>query len=142
MSIGHDINGEVYGLIDVNVYMSDPQSTLPKSFNAFVKQQAESLCGSDNSIESITCSQKSIEPYTSPKGDVGQKMELTLVHKNLKTGTTTSEIYGPFYVFDTTPTGPREADIPFRYSGVFVYPSFTAFLLDQVISTLELPKQK
>jgi hypothetical protein len=149
VSLGHNLNGELVPLIDVDLYKSDPESTLPKSFAAFVKQQTEAVCGSDNSIEAISCTQASSTSYTSPKGVSGQKLELKMTRRNLKTGTTTSEMYGPFYVFDITPTGPREADIPFRYEGLFVYPSFSAFLqgtttpelLTQVINTLQIPKK-
>lgn len=151
VSIGHQ--RPPYGLVpfvDVNIYKSDPQSKLPSSFDAFAKAQAAELCGSDDSVASITCTQKSVAPYTSAEGLIGTKMELTATFKNLKTGTTTSSTYGPLYVFDTTASATREAGAPLRYSGVFVYQSFTAFLagtsspalLNQVVDTLTLPTKK
>jgi hypothetical protein len=97
-------------------------------------------------IESITCTQVGVTPYTSPKGLSGQMLDLTLVRKNLKTGTTTSSTYGPFYVFNTTATATPDA--PLRYTAIFVYPrsllsvdegTTTPALMQQIIGSLALP---
>lgn len=150
VTVGHRVKGGFAPVVEVNTYESDPQSALPKTFAIFVKQQIEALCGSDDSQTSITCTQTDVAPYTSALGEKGETMNLKAVSKNLKTGTTTSATYGPFYVFSTTPTNPNTKDKAFHYSGVFIYPSFIAFLggntspelLHQVIDTFAFPKQK
>lgn len=144
ISVGYAVPGGFDPHIEVVNYQSDPQSPLPKGFQAFVKQQAFALCGSDGPIESISCSQASSTAYTSPTGIQGQELHLTLVKKNLATATTSSESYGPFYVFDTTATS--TTDRPFRYSALFVYPSLADFLqgtttpdlMQQIMGTLTI----
>lgn len=135
-------------LIEVTRYQSDPDTALPKDFDTFMKRQAGAVCGADGPTESISCTQVGATPYTSPKGISGQKLDLTLVRKNLKTGTSTSSTYGPFYVFDTTASS--TPDSPLRYSAIFVYPALPAFLsgtttpalMDQVMSTFTLKNSR
>lgn len=138
-------NGEILmPNVEINRYQSDPDEKSPASFDAFMKKQAGALCGADGPTESVTCTQVGLTPYTSPKGLSGQKLDLTLVRKNLKTGTTTSSTYGPFYVFNTTP--PPTPDVPLRYTAIFVQPALSAFLdgttspalMDEVMGTLVL----
>lgn len=134
--------------IEVTRYQSDPDIATPATFDLFVKRQAGALCGADSSIESVTCTEVGVTPYTSPMGVVGQKLGLTLVRKNLKTGTTTSSTYAPFYVFNTTPVATSTTGVPARYSAIFIYPSLAAFLsgtttpalMEQVLNTFELEK--
>ncbi len=148
VSIGHYVNGELLPFVDINEYKSDPESARPKTFELFAKLQTEAFCGSDNSLISITCTLASTTAYTSKKGAVGHKMDLTAVRKDLKTGKSTNESYGPIYVFETTPLVPREEGVTERYSGIFIYQSFTAFvigtsspeLLNSVVDSLELTK--
>lgn len=131
--------------VEVNRYQSDPDVAAPPSFDAFMKKQASALCGADGPVESVTCTQVGVTATTTAGGLSGQMLDLTLVRKNLKSGTTTSSTYGPLYVFNTTavPT----PDSPLRYTAVFVYPALSAYLsgtttpllLDQVVSTLKLP---
>ena len=129
----------------MNRYQSDPDEAAPASFDAFMKRQAGALCGADGPTESISCTQVGVTPTTTANGLSGQMLNLTLVRKNLKTGTTTSTTYGPMYVFNTTE--PATADAPLRYTGIFVYPALSAFidqgtttpaLMDQIMSTLML----
>lgn len=145
VSIGKE-NGDVLTpYIEVNLYQSDPDEKTPVSFDAFIKRQAGLLCGADGPVESITCTEVGVTPYTNPLGEDGSKLDLTLVRKNLKTGTTTSSTYGPFYVFNTSAT--PTADSPLRYSAVFIYPSLSAFidgtttpvLEQQIVSTFKVP---
>ncbi len=132
-------------LVEVVRYESDPDVTLPATYSDFIQKQAENLCGADGPRESITCTSAVAKPYTSPKGLVGKELTLTLVRKNLKTATTTSIDYGPFYVFNMTPQPTRETLA--RYSALFVYPSLAAFidansspaLLQQVVDSLVIP---
>lgn len=145
VSVGTVFGDMLIPYVEVTRYQSDPDVAIPGSFDAFMKRQASALCGTDGSVESITCTQVGVTPYTSPKGLSGQTLNLTLVHKNLKSGTTTSSTYGPFYVFNTTAT-PRP-DAPLRYSAIFIYPALSAFLsgtttpelMQQVIGTFALP---
>jgi hypothetical protein len=148
VSVGHK-NGQVLiPDVEVNRYQSDPQAALPKDFDTFMKLQASALCGTDASTESVTCTEVGVTPYTSPKGFDGQKLDLTLVRKNLKSGTTTSNTYGPFYVFNTTSTSTVTTDNPLRYSAIFVYPALSAFLdgttspalMDEIMNTLTITK--
>lgn len=141
--------GEVFTpYVEISRYRSDPDTATPATFDLFMKQQAGALCGADDSIESITCTEVGVTPYTSPKGVVGQKLALTLVRKNLKTGTTTSSTYAPLYVFNITSTATSTSANPKRYSAIFIYPSLSAFLsgttnpelMDQVLNTFELKK--
>jgi hypothetical protein len=126
VSIGTKNDAGLDPLVEVTRYGSDPDSALPKSFDTFMKLQAGVLCGADGPIESIACTEIGVTPYTSPTGLSGQMLNLTLIKKNLKTGTTTNETYGPFYVFNTT--NPATTDTPLRYSGIFIHPSLAAFL--------------
>jgi hypothetical protein len=130
-------------LINVVRYQNDRDVALPASFNAFVTRQAAALCGSDNSIESITCSAPVFEPYTSVVQSVdGQKLTLTMTRRNLETGAVTTSDYGPIYVFDIS----KEPDVDEtrRYRAVFIYPALAAVLkevdttalLDQIMGTL------
>lgn len=144
VSIGEENGDAITPYIEVNRYQSDPDVATPGSFDAFMKRQASALCGADGPTESITCTEVGVTPYTSPKGLTGQMLNLTLVKKNLASGTTTSSTYGPFYVFNTT--DPATEDAPLRYSAIFVYPSLAAFvdgtttpaLMDQVIGSFAL----
>lgn len=141
VSIGKKNGDGLDPLIEVTLYQSDPDSPTPKKFDTFMKLQAAALCGADGSVESVSCTQVGVTPYVSPTGLAGQMLNLTLVKKNLKTGTTTNATYGPFYVFNTT--NPPTPTDPLRYSAVFIYPSLSAFMngttspaiMQQVLST-------
>ncbi len=152
VSIGRQ-NGQVLmPLVEVNRYQSDPDIETPETFDAFMKRQASALCGNDNSLESVSCTEVAVTPYENPNGATGQKLDLTLIRKNLTSGTTTSSTYGPIYVFNTTSTSTPDAtatstpESTLRYSAIFVYPALSAFLisstspelLNQVITTFEL----
>lgn len=148
VSIGTDNDEGIDPLVEVVRYQSDPDTALPTTFDAFMKRQAAALCGADGPVESIACTQVGVTAYTSPMGIPGQKLDLTMVRKNLKSGTTTSSTYGPIYVFDTS--GSRASstpETPFRYSAIFIYPALAAFvdtgttspqILDQVINSFVL----
>lgn len=144
VSIGTSKGDTLTPYVEVTLYQSDPEEKAPVSFDAFMKRQAGALCGADG-LESITCTQIGVTPYTNPNGEDGSKLDLTLVRKNLKTGTTTTSTYGPIYVFNTTPT--PTADNPLRYAAVFIYPSLSAFisgtttpeLEQQIVNTFKVP---
>ncbi len=153
VSVGHTNGQALMPLVLVNRYQSDPDVAAPESFDAFMKRQASALCGNDDSVESVTCTEVAVTPYESPLGSTGQKLDLTLVRKNLTSGTTTSETYGPIYVFNTTATSTASTSAatttpeePLRYSAVFIYPALSAFLisstspelLNQVVTTFSL----
>lgn len=131
-------------LVEVILYQSDPDAALPVNFDAFMNRQAQALCGSD-SIEKITCSNVVAAPYTSSQGLLGQQLSLTLTRENLESGTTTTEIFGPVYVFNTTRYVQDSAAL--RYRAIFVYPSFTSIvagstspeLLTKVLDSLTIP---
>lgn len=131
--------------VEVNWYRSDPESAAPKNFDEFMKRQAAALCGADGPVESITCTEVGVTPYVNPNGEDSSMLNLTLVRKNLKSGTTTSATYGPFYVFNTS--RPATSAAPVQYSAVFVYPSLSAFLngttspalIQQVVTTFKVP---
>lgn len=144
VSLGHK-NGDSFDpLVEVVRYQSDPDESLPANYLAFIKRQAAALCGADGPIESVSCSEIGITDATTTNGDSAKKLDLTLVKKNIKTGTTTSETFGPFYVFNTTLT--PNSDFPLRYSAVFINPSLFAFLngtsspelMDKVVATFKL----
>lgn len=153
VSIGHQ-NGQVLiPLVLVNRYQSDPDIATPETFDAFMKRQASALCGTDGSVESVTCTEVAVTPYENPNGATGQKLDLTLLRKNLTSGTTTTSTYGPIYVFNTTATSTPETSAAtstpedsLRYSAIFIYPAISAFLisstspelLNQVVTTFSL----
>jgi hypothetical protein len=114
-------------LVDVVRYKQDPQAATPASFTSFMNKQVVALCGTDAGIESVSCSAPVAKPYTNAAGLKGQEIMLTLNKKNLKTGTTSAATYGPVYVFETTL--PATATSPVNYQGVFVYPTFSSFIL-------------
>jgi hypothetical protein len=130
---------------EVTLYQSDPDQKTPPSFDTFVKVQAGALCGSDSPVESVTCTQIGVTPYTNANGEDGSKLDLTLIRKNLKTGTTTSSTYGPFYVFNTTKAPATGESL--RYAAIFIHPSLSTFLSgtttpeleQQIVSTLKVP---
>jgi hypothetical protein len=129
VSIGNQDNDGINPLVEVVRYQSDPDIALPATFDAFMKRQAAALCGADGPIESISCTQVGVTPYTNPLGVKGNKLDLALVRTNLRSGTTTNSTYGPIYVFDTS--GSRASSTPedpFRYSAIFIYPSLSAFI--------------
>lgn len=134
VSIGNKKEDGIDPLVEVTRYQSDPDTAVPTTFDAFMKRQAAALCGADGSIESITCTEIGVTPYTSPTGVEGKKLSLTLVRKNLKTGTTTPLTYSPIYVFNTSlPRATSTQSVssttePYRYSAIFIYPSLTSFI--------------
>jgi hypothetical protein len=134
-------------LVEIVRYQSDPDVALPVNFDAFMKRQAAALCGADGPVESISCTEVGVTPYISLTGIEGQALNLTMIHKNLRSGTTSSSIYGPVYVFNTseTRTATTTPDNPYRYSALFVYPSLPTYLtkgtttpqlLKQILDTL------
>lgn len=143
--VGDRENDVFNPLVEVMVYQSDPDAALPVNFDAFMNRQTQALCGSD-SIEKITCSNVVATPYTSSQGLLGQQLSLTLTRENLESGTSTTEIFGPVYVFNTTRFVADPADT-FRYRAIFVYPSFASVvakstsheLLTKVLDSLTIP---
>ncbi len=127
VSVGDTAGSTFIPLVDVVEYKNDLQSAAPANFDAFMKKQVAQLCGSDASGESITCSNPVVTPFTAESGLSGSEVSLTLTHKNLRTGTTTASTYAPIYVFDTTK--PVDQGETKRYSGIFVYPTFSSFIL-------------
>jgi hypothetical protein len=144
-SLGRPFGDTYTPLVEVVQYDSDPDVALPKSYDAFVMKQAIDICGSDSSVESITCTATSTTRYTSAQGLSGKELMLTLTRKNLVTSTTTKMAYGPFYGFNMTPKPTK--DSPLRYRVLLVYPSLEAFvagtsspkLLQTVIDSLVIP---
>ncbi len=123
----HTAGSAFIPLIDVVQYKSDLQSTAPASFDAFVRKQAQALCATESLTEAISCTDLVETAYTNGQGFPGKKIMFTLVRKNLKTAAVTKSTYGPIFVFDVTAKpGPGEAT---RYQGVFVYPTFSTFVL-------------
>ncbi len=145
VSVGHKKGDGLDPLIDVVRYQSDPDVATPTTFDNFMKLQAAALCGADGPVESITCTQIGVTAVGTTTDNSIQQLNLTLVRKNLKTGTTTSSTYGPMYVFNTTT--PPDPQNPLRYSAIFIYPSLSAFLdgttspqlMGQVFSSFLLP---
>ncbi len=135
VSVGHGNSNLFSPLVEVDRYQSDPDEKLPATFDDFMKRQAAALCGADGPKESVTCTQVGTSAYTSKQGLVGQMLNLTLVKKNLSTGTTTNATYGPMYVFNTTASS-TDGD-PMRYSAIFVYPSLAAFMAGTSSPALE-----
>lgn len=128
VSVGDSYNGGAFiPLVDVVRYKPDPQAAAPKSFDSFVSRQVIALCGTDAGIESVSCANPVVTPYTTAAGRTGEEIMLTLNKRNLKTGTTSAATFGPIYVFETTL--PPTATEPASYQGVFVYPNFTSFIL-------------
>jgi len=127
VSLGGKTGDVFIPLVDVVRYKSDPDRPAPASFDTFAARQAENLCGSDAQGVSIACTSPVGEAYTSPTGLAGTKLSLSLVRKNLATGTSTTSTFGPVYVFNTTV--PAEQGEAVRYQGVFVYPDFSSFVL-------------
>ena len=133
-------------LVEVIRYQSDPDTALPATFDAYVRKQALALCGSDGSVERLSCTDVVATPYTSAQGLEGQELSLTLVRTNLADGTTATETFAPIYVFNTT-RPVEDAEDRFRYRAVFVYPSFASVisgtaspaLLAQIIDSLLIP---
>lgn len=132
-------------LVEVIVYQSDPDAALPVTFDAYMERQALALCGSD-SVEKITCSNVIAAPYTNAQGLLGQQLSLTLTRENLESGTSTTETFGPVYVFNTTRFVADPADT-LRYRAIFVYPSFASVvaastspaLLAHILDSLTIP---
>ncbi|HVW71844.1 MAG TPA: hypothetical protein VHB93_01680 [Candidatus Paceibacterota bacterium] len=126
VSVGENYqNAGFIPLVDVVRYKADPDVAQPVSFDAFMKKQVTALCGSDDSTQSITCTNPVVKPYTSTSGVAGSEVNVTLTKKNLSTGAVTTATYGPIYVFNSTDT----TSTPVRYQGVFVYPTFSSFIL-------------
>jgi hypothetical protein len=126
VSVGNPTNDGLEHLVEVVRYQNDPDVPTPESFDTFMKRQAAALCGTDGPIESITCTEVGVTPFTFPAGMQSQKLDLAMVRKNLKSGTTTDATFGPIYVIDTTASS--TPDRPLRYSAIFIYPSMQAFL--------------
>lgn len=145
VSVGEEGTETYNPQVEVVRYMSDPDTALPPSYDAFIKRQAQNLCAADGPTESISCSNAQTEPFVTASGVAGQKLSLTLTRKNLQTGTTTSSTYAPLYVFNKTdaPT----AEDPLRYQAIFVYPAlpsivdggFVPALMDQIVNSLVVP---
>ncbi|MEO6536678.1 MAG: hypothetical protein ABIT47_03205 [Candidatus Paceibacterota bacterium] len=144
-SLGKPFGDTFTPLVEVVRYENDPDEKLPATYLDFIKKQAMNLCGSDGSIESITCTKVDAKPFVSSKGLHGQQLSLTLVRKNLITATSTNSQYGPIYVFNTTPQPVKGETFGFR--SIFVYPSLGAFvdgtsspeLLQNVVDTIMIP---
>ncbi len=134
-------------LVEVVRYENDRDVALPPSFDVYVERQAQALCGSDGPVESLTCSDVVAVPFTSAQGLVGQELSLTLNRKSLASGTTTTDTFGPVYVFNMTRPVKDPTDT-LRYRAIFVYPSFASVasastspaLLTQIIDSLLLPE--
>ena len=144
VSIGNEKGDEYAPLVEVVRYMNDPDQPTPSSFEAFAKQQALYLCGSD-ATEQVACSKPVAEPYATSRGYKGLKISLTLTRTNLSTGTSTAATYAPIYVVNTT--AKPDPGEKLRYSGIFIYHALPAVLsgsvsqtlLDEVIGTLKVP---
>lgn len=146
VSIGIKQDNSFSPFVEVVRYENDHDAALPSTFDVYIKRQAEALCGSDGPVENLTCSDAVSVPYTSAQGLEGQELSLTLLRTNLESGTTTTETYGPVYVFNVTQPVEDPEDT-FRYRAIFVYPSFSSAasgnanfeLLAQTIDSLLLP---
>lgn len=145
--VGDTEDGTFTPQVEVVQYESDPDVALPATFDAYVKKQALALCGTDGPVESATCTDAALAPYTSAQGLTGQELTLTILRTNLESGTTTTATFAPVYVFNMT--RPLEApEDTFRYEALFVYPSFASViagppaspLLAEVIDSLVLPR--
>jgi len=129
-SAGQVSVGQNYGksgfisLVDVVNYKTDPHSAPAASYLIWKNKELASLCGSDDSVESITCTNPTSTSVYSTGGLQGEDIMMTLTKKNLTTGTTSTLMYGPVYVFNTT-----SATAPTSYQAVFVYPTFSSFIL-------------
>lgn len=146
VGIKEKTEGVVTPLVEVIRYQSDPDVSLPASYDVFVERQALALCGSDGPVEGLTCTDLVRTPYTSAQGLVGEELSLTLERTNLESGTTTTETFAPVYVFNAT-RPIEDLEDTFRYRAVFVFPSFStaasgnmnSALLAQIIDSLLIP---
>jgi hypothetical protein len=120
-------NAGFISLVDVVHYKSDLQSATPASFDAYMKKQALAFCGSDSTTTAGACSNPTEVAYTSPSGVSGFKLTLAFSRKNPTTGKTEASTYGPIYVFNTSK--PPATGEKLRYEGVFIYPTFSTYLL-------------
>ncbi|MES2225248.1 MAG: hypothetical protein V4480_00375 [Patescibacteria group bacterium] len=136
VSVQRPFGDTYYPLVEVVRYKSDPDVKLPSSFEAYIKQQAVALCGTDGSVESITCTGATTTPYVNAQGIAGEKLSLTLVRKNLTTGTSTTTAFEPIYVFNTTPVHMPSGE-SLRYQAIFIYPSLAAFVAGSSTPALE-----
>ncbi len=124
---GNTKSGGFISIVDVVRYKSDLQSTAPVSFDAYMKTQAASFCGSDSAKYVVTCTNPVVTPYKNGTGATAYQMSLTLSKKDTATGKTTTSTYSPIYVFNTTQ--PATAGEKTRYEGIFIYPTFSTFSL-------------
>lgn len=144
--VGVTTEGGFAPLVEIVSYQNDPDVARPANFDAFIKRQAQVLCGTDNGIDSVTCSDPVIEPITTTTGMKGQKISLSLVRRNLETGAVGTTTYTPIYAFDTTES--PDPDETLRYRTTLIYPSFTPFLegivatdlMDDIFNTLVIEK--
>ena len=143
VSIGEEGESDTFmPIVEVVRYKSDPDTALPANYDAFITRQARNLCAADGPTESLSCTNVESETFTTTGGVFGKKLSLTLIRKNLQTGTTTESTYAPIYAFNVTE--PVTAESPLRYASVFVYPALSTLLagssspalMDQVLNTL------
>lgn len=146
VAVGSTNEGVFNPFVEVVRYQSDRDVALPATFDAYVERQATALCGSDGPVESLSCTDVVSAPYTSAQGLTGQELSLTLLRTNLESGTTTTEVFAPVYVFNLTRPVEDPEDVS-RYRALFVYPSFSSVasgnvspaLLSQIIDSLLIP---
>lgn len=114
-------------LIDVVEYKHDLQSAAPASFDAFVARQAKALCAADSSTETVACTDMVEKPFVTAAQLPGKEVSFTLIRTTVKTGAVAKSTFGPIFVFNTTEA--PEPGEKSRYKGVFIYPTFSTFLL-------------
>ena len=123
VSLGMRSEDERTSLVEVVRSRHDPDVAAPASFQAFVNRQALALCGSDDAAFAISCSNP--VSTTTPFGGEHEGIALTLtMTRTNAAGETSTEPFGPIYVFNTTQE--VTAEDPLRYEAIFVYPSLEA----------------
>lgn len=146
VSLGQQEGDMFNPAVDIIRYKSDPDVAAPANFESFIRRQAQNLCGADGSTESITCTGAVSVPFHSPSGYDGFAINMSLVRKNLTTGTTSTTAYPPVYAFNLTdaPSGGE----PVRYAALLIYPSLPAVvasgtttepgLMDQILHSISI----
>ncbi|MBU1292921.1 hypothetical protein KJ819_02520 [Patescibacteria group bacterium] len=132
--VGSAEKREFTPLVQVMEYKSDPDEALPVSYEAFVRQQALALCGSDDSKTNVECADVVVEPFTSLNAFEGLKLTMSLVSTDLETEEVAVSSFGPIYAFDITKPG--TAEDPLRYSTIFVNPTLAATLAKKDVTEL------
>lgn len=111
-------DGEGFSSVaDVRLY-SAGEDIGYESFDAFITETLRNMCAADGPNESISCDRvERREPFTSDHGATGEHVYLARVHRDLTTGATASEEFGPVFVFDVSENAP-----PLEFAALVIQP--------------------